>query len=150
QSHNAISSVLLLDADGETLRPGAGPRIPAGWAQAITPLKIGPNVGACGTAAFLKTRVITEDIAADAKWSGYQELALSYGLRARWSQPLLSKNQKVLGTFALYYPEPRTPSTSDLQLIEAAANIAVIAIERCRTEEALRESEQRLRRNEEE
>ena len=60
-----------------------------------------------------------------------------WGLRAAWSQPLLSKNQQVLGTFGMCYTEPRTPSETDLRLIEGAAHIAVIAIEGERSQAAL-------------
>ena len=98
-------------------------------------------MGSCGTAAFLKKPVITTDIASDPLWAGYQDLALSYGLRAAWSQPLIAKNGAVLGTFAMYFAEPRSPSDSDVQLIEAAGHIALIAIERKRAEEDLRRSE---------
>jgi formate hydrogenlyase transcriptional activator len=145
QNPDASSTVLLMDPDGERLWPAAGPRVPVGWAKTISPLRIGPQAGSCGTAAFLKERVITEDIDGDPLWKDYRDAALRYGLRASWSQPLISKNGGVLGTFAMYYPNRRSPSRSDLQLIEGAAHIALIAIERCRTEEALQESEDRFR-----
>jgi PAS domain S-box-containing protein len=145
QSPGVISSVLLTDAEGKRLWPAAGPKAPSGWTQAIAGGAIGPRAGSCGTAAFRKTRVITSDIATDPLWVDYRDIALSFGLRASWSQPLISKNHEVLGTFAMYYPEPRSPNSSDLQLIEAAGHIAVIAIERRRAEEALQESEERFR-----
>ena len=145
QAPNTITTVLLMDSDGKRLWPVAGPRVPAGWTQAITPLEIGPRVGSCGTAAYLKEPVIASDIANDPSWAGYQDLALSYGLRAAWSQPLITKAGAVLGTFAMYFVEPRCPGDSDLELIKRAGDIAVIAIERCRTEEALQESEDRFR-----
>jgi PAS domain S-box-containing protein len=109
QISNAISTVLLMDPDGERLWPAAGPRVPGGWPKAITPLRIGPDAGSCGTAAFLKKPVITSDIANDPLWIDYRDVALSHGLRPSWSQPLVSKNHEVLGTFAMYYAEPRTP-----------------------------------------
>ena len=43
----------------------------------------------------------------------------------------------MLGTFAIYYPEPKKPSDSDLELIEVAANVAIIAIESDRSRAAL-------------
>jgi PAS domain S-box-containing protein len=141
QSPRVISSVLLMDPDGKRLWPGAGPKVPSGWNQAIAGGAIGPCAGSCGTAAFLRQRVITTDIATDPLWVDYRDTALSYGLRASWSQPLISKNHEVLGTFAMYYAEPRSPKQSDLQLIEAAGHIAVIAIERKRAEEAFQRSE---------
>ena len=137
QAGNTISAVMLMDADGERLWPAAGPRIPKGWIEAITPLKIGPRIGSCGAAASLKRRVIVADIAVDPLWADFRDVALSYGFRAAWSQPLLSKNQQVLGTFGMYYAEPRTPSETDLRLIEGAGHIAVIAIEGERSQAAL-------------
>src|SRR2546428_1027683 len=53
QAPSIISSVLLMDPDGQRLRPAAGDRVPSGWAQAITPVTIGPCVGSSGTPAFL-------------------------------------------------------------------------------------------------
>ena len=73
QSPDIISSVLLMDPDGQRLWPVAGPRVPSGWTQAISPLMIGPNVGSCGTAAFRKERVIISDVASDPLWSGLRD-----------------------------------------------------------------------------
>jgi formate hydrogenlyase transcriptional activator len=137
QAGNVISAVMLMDTDGMRLWPAAGPRLPKGWIEAITPLTIGPDIGSCGSAAFLKQRMIVSDIANNPLWADYRDLALSYGLRAAWSQPLLSKNDQVLGTFGMYYPEPRIPSETDLRLIEGAGHIAVIAIEGERSQAAL-------------
>jgi formate hydrogenlyase transcriptional activator len=142
------SAVMLMDADGMHLRPAAGPRLPKGWIKAITPLKIGPCIGSCGTAAALKQQVLVSDIATDPLWADYRDLALSYGLRAAWSQPLISKNQEVLGTFCLYYAEPRSASENDLRLIEGADHIAVIAIEGERSQEALRSAFEEIRNSE--
>ncbi len=152
-----LSSVLLMDPDGERLRFGAGPRVPKEWAEFVNPVKIGPCVGSCGTAAFLKKRVIVSDIATDPLWSGFRDVALRNGLRSAWSQPIISKDGEVLGTFCIYSPKPRPPKPSDLQLIEGAVRIALIAIEKGRTQAALvqaleeiRKSQEQLRRDDEE
>ena len=134
QSPDVMSSVMLMDPDGKRLWPAAGQRLPKEWISAITPLPIGPRMGSCGTAAFRKQRVINPDIASDPLWSGspaeeYREIALRNGLRAAWSQPVISKSDELLGTFAMYCAEPRSPSARDLQLIEGAAHIALIATE---------------------
>ncbi len=158
QNPDMMSTVLLADPDGRRLWPAAGPRVPSGWTRAITPLMIGPDMGSCGTAAFRKERVIISDIGSDPLWAGAshaqaRDVAIAHGLRAAWSEPLLSKDHEVLGTFAMYYGEPRTPSSRDLQLIEDAGHIAVIAIEGERARAALKQafleiksSEQELRR----
>ena len=150
-SPGTITTVLLMDPDGKRLWPVAGPHVPLGWARLITPLEIGPSVGSCGAAAFLKKPIIVSDIASDPLFVDYhdgvyRDLALSYGLGASWSQPLISKSGDVLGTFAMYFPEPRSPIDNDLELIKRAGQVALIAIERKRAETALQESEERFRR----
>jgi len=76
----------------------------------------------------------------------YRELALSNGIRAAWSEPILTKDNEVLGTFAVYSHEARVPSEEDLALIKGAGHIALIAIERQRAQAKLRQDEEELRR----
>ena len=139
-AHNALCSVLLVDEDGIHLRHGAGPSLPDDYNQAIDGVAIGENVGSCGTAAHLKESVIVSDIANDPRWISYRELALKHGLRACWSVPIKGANDRVLGTFALYYREARWPEAFDLKLIESATNQAKIVIERKQAEAVLRRS----------
>src|SRR5229473_2520833 len=148
QVPNLISTVMLMDTDGMHLWPVAAPRLPKGWLEVISPVTIGPCVRSCGTAAFRRQRVIASDIAADPLWVDYRDVALSYGLRAAWSQPLLSKNQQVLGTFGMYYTEPRTPGETDLRLIEGAGHVAVIAIEGERARTALEKASEEIKKSE--
>jgi PAS domain S-box-containing protein len=132
------SMVCLMDPDRKQLMPRAGPRVPAAFKAAITPWPIGPNNGSCGTAAFTKQRVIIPDISSDPRWPDEaRDLALNHGVCAAWSEPLISKDGEVLGTFCLSYAEPRIPSSRDLELIQAAAHIARIAIEGERAQAAL-------------
>jgi len=149
----AASMVCLMDLDGKQLLPGAGPHVPAAFTTAITPWPIGPNRGSCGTAAFTKQRVIIPDISNDPRWPDEaRDLALTHGFRAAWSEPLISKDGEVLGTFCVSYAEPRTPNSRDLELINEAGHIALIAIELERSHRALKNalaeiknSEKRLR-----
>lgn len=137
QSEGITGSVLLLDADEKHLVHGAAPGLPPPYVRAIDGTPIGPKAGSCGTAAHLNERVIVEDVVTDPLWEDYRDLALEHGLRACWSQPIVSKQGRVLGTFALYYRRPRRPTGVELTLIEAAAHLASIAIERREAERAL-------------
>jgi PAS domain S-box-containing protein len=149
----ATSMVCLMDLDGKQLLPRAGPHVAAAFTAAITPWPIGPNRGSCGTAAFTKRRVIIPDISSDPRWPDEaRDLALTHGFWAAWSEPLISKDGEVLGTFCMSYAEPRTPNSRDLQLINEAGHIALIAIELERSHRALenalaeiKNSENRLR-----
>ena len=141
-----LCSVLLVHADERVLRPGAAPSLPDAFNQAVAQgIPIGPNTGSCGTAAYRAEPVISPDIANDPIWADYRELALGHGLRACWSTPIFSSAGEVLGTFAMYYHQPRSPGPLERELIRAATHVAGIAIERRQAEEALRESEERFR-----
>ncbi len=143
QRSGTLASVLLLNPDGVHLNSAAGPSLAAAWAQQMERLPIGPCAGSCGTAAYRGSPVIVSDIATDALWEApeHRASALEHGLRASWSSPVLSWKGKVLGTFCMYYREPRTPNSEDLRLIEFGTQVVRIAIERDRAEQALRQSE---------
>jgi PAS domain S-box-containing protein len=144
QRAGTLASVLLLNADGVHLDCIAGPSLPKEWAQQMENLPIGPCAGSCGTAAYRGSPVIVSDIATDPLWDvpEHRTSALKHGLRASWSNPVLSSAGRVLGTFCMYYRETRSPNSQDLELIGLATDLVRIAIERDRTEEALRASEQ--------
>ena len=72
-------------------------------------------------------------------------LPLAHGLRASWSTPILSLEGKVLGTFAMYTPEARSPTPQHQNIIDQISHLASIAIERTRAEENLRHDERELR-----
>ncbi|MDB2387156.1 GGDEF domain-containing protein [Shewanella sp.] len=125
-------SVLLLSSDGKRLLKGAAPSIPDEYNNVLHNTLIGPNVGSCGAAAFTGKRVIVEDISTHRNWAVCSEFALSFGLRSCWSEPIFSANGAVLGTFAMYYAEVKSPCADDLKLINEAALLISLAIERDR------------------
>src|SRR5258707_13965247 len=137
----SLCSILLLDPNTNCLRHGAAPSMPISYTDAIDDTAIGPTVGSCGTAAYRAERVTVCDIAADPLWADYRDLALAHGLQACWSVPILSSAGRVLGTFATYYREPRSPTPYEHHVIERITHLASIAIERERAEETLRTSE---------
>jgi len=122
-------SVLLVDAEKQQLRHGAAPGLPAAYNVAVDGIQIGPFVGSCGAAAYEGRLVIVNDIDTDPRWDDFRDLAQKHQLRACWSQPIFDNEGAVLGTFTLYYHEPRSPSQAEVNLIHTAANIAGIAIQ---------------------
>ena len=143
QVPDMICSILILDEATKCLRLGAAPSLANAYNEAIDGIEIGPSVGSCGTAAFRGERVIVEDIETDPLWKDFRTLAREHRLRACWSQPILGATGGVLGTFAMYYQDVRKPSRSELELIERAASLAAVAIQRKRADEALQASEKR-------
>jgi PAS domain S-box-containing protein len=144
QSPGMIGLILLLDPDGLHLHIGSGPNLPKDYLDTIEGLAIGPMVGSCGTASYLKQRVIVEDIDTDPRWDGLRDLAQKYDLRACWSEPVFSSDGTVIGTFAMYYRYPRSPNKTELHTIQVAAHLAGVAIEHKRAQEDLRRAYQTL------
>src|SRR6266852_1983617 len=136
-----LSSVLLLDEDGQHVRHGAAPSLPKPYTDAIDGMSIGPKAGSCGTAMYRKEPVVVTDIILVPLWEEYREVAEPYGLRACWSTPILSHSGKALGSFAMYYREPRSPGPAETRALEMATHLAGIAIER----KLAREERERLR-----
>jgi PAS domain S-box-containing protein len=136
-ANGCLSSILLLDPNTNRLRHGSAPSLPTKYVEAIDGLVIGPSVGSCGTAAYRREPVIVSDIARDKLWADFRDLALGHGLRACWSTPVLSSAGKVLGTFAIYYSEPRSPTPEDSSIIQQISHLASIAIERAQATQAL-------------
>jgi len=141
QSSDVLASILLMDPNGKQLRHGAAPNLPKTYTEAIDGAFIGPAVGSCGTAAYRAKQVIVSDIAADPLWADFRDLALAHSLRACWSTPIFSSEGKVIGTFAMYYREPRSPSPREQETIKHITYLAGVAIQRKLAERARRESE---------
>lgn len=139
-----LCTIWLPDDDAKTLHCVVAPGLP-GFSHRVGPMRIGPKGGSCGTAVYRRVPVFVTDILADPLWDDYRQLFLPYGIRAVWSRPLFTNEGKVLGTFAILYREVRSPSASDLQLIENAGHIAGIAIERQLNKEKLQQERDRLR-----
>lgn len=138
------ASILRLDETTRCVEHMAAPSLPIEYVEAINGMSIGPNAGSCGTAIHSGQRVIVTDVATDPLWADYRDLAEAHGIVACWSQPIVGGDGRVLGSFALYPLDRRSPTVGELELLETAANIVALAIERAETTEAL---ESRIRQS---
>ena len=138
RSAGMLCSIVLFEEQTGTIRTAAAPNLPPAYLRAIDGLKIGPDAGSCGAAIYRRESVIVEDIASHPFWTRYRDLALPFGLRACWSTPFCSAQGQVLGSFAMYFREPRAPSPLEARWVERATHLASIAVGRTRMEEAIR------------
>ncbi len=139
EAPDTLCSILLLDESGKCLLHGAAPSLPSFYNEALHGVRIGEGVGSFGTSAFNRQRVVVEDILTHPSWVNYRDVAAKAGLRSCWSEPILSGDGHVLGTFAIYHREPRVPLTEDVTRIEWAARFVRIAIERKQMESLARD-----------
>ena len=106
-------SVVLVDPSGTRLEHGAAPSLPASFIASIIGRPVNVDSGPCAMAAYLNEQVIAADLTSETRWAAYAwcPMALAHGLQACWSTPISSTAGKVLGAFAIYYDEPRTPTS---------------------------------------
>jgi formate hydrogenlyase transcriptional activator len=141
-------SVILIDPSGSKIQQAVAPSLPSSYNDRFPGTPVDREGGPCTEAARRKTQVIVSDVASDTQWDtyGWRTAALTHGLKACWSTTIRASNGLVLGTFAIYWREPRRPTEQDQKIIEQITHLAAVAIERKRNEAALQESEERFRR----
>src|SRR5262249_46595919 len=99
----------------------------------------------CGRALRSGERMVIEDIEADKLFAPFRPLARSAGFRAVQSTPIMSREGALLGTLATHFRSVHKPDEQDLRLLDLYVRQAADIIERHQAEDALRESEERLR-----
>lgn len=139
------SCVTLLEPASHSLEVLAAPSLPETFRQSITGLTVGLAPGACCAAAYGNETVISENLQADLIWKDLRKEALAAGLGACWSTPIRGMRWAekpgeqdhiiVLGTVALYFPQPRAASSAEIQALETAAALAGLTIHTARTKE---------------
>ena len=149
KSPGVIPTVLLPDGDGH-LRLAAGPKVPKIWNEAFDGMKLHSYASFLSMAGHEEGPVPVADMRSDPSFAACWDLALSQGVQAAWSVPILSKERKILGTLILFYPTPQPPGERDLELMEQVIHMAAIAIECHRNEEELREFSRRLYQSQDE
>ena len=137
-------AIRLLAADG-ILRHAVAGRLPREYCAAMDEVPIGLRFGSCAAAVYLARPIVVADIASDPFWEFRREAALRSGLKACWSDPIRASDGSIVGTLAVYLLVPSLPSGRDAELMARMAQLAGIAIERRRGEDALRASEGRFR-----
>ncbi|MGN6491945.1 MAG: ATP-binding protein [Agriterribacter sp.] len=113
---------------------------------------VGKNSLACGLAIPTGEPVLTPDVFEEALWRPWLYLAEEYNFRACWSFPIKTRENKAVGTFAMYFSEARKATPNDLALSGIVTQTAAVIIsnymdaqKRAEAEEALRQSEERYR-----
>lgn len=136
-------SVLLVDENDKQLRHGSAPSLPAEYNAMVDGLPIGPKSGSCGTAAYRDAPVMVADTGTDPLWESYRDVALRFNLPACWSTPIHGDDNKVIGTFAMYFDQPHMPTVEEVGLVENATNIVALILQRQVSKTALAASELR-------
>ncbi|XPF94330.1 EAL domain-containing protein [Colwellia sp. RE-S-Sl-9] len=122
----------MLELEGDTLIHGSAPSLPQEYCDSVHGLTNGPEVGSCGASTYTGKRVVVENIETDPKWKNIKHVALPYGMRSCWSEPIISSTGEVLGAFGMYRDYPAVPNEKESNDLTAAAQLTSIVMERDR------------------
>ncbi len=142
---DAVSIQLLVDG-GERLRRLATRNLHPDSTEYWTWVDAS-HASSCGQALRTNSRVVSEDIETVAELVGTGDLEAfrASGTRAVQSTPLVTRAGKPIGMISTHWRQPRKLAESDFALFDILARQVADLLERSETEEALRDSEERLR-----
>ncbi|MDX1914544.1 MAG: EAL domain-containing protein [Methylophilus sp.] len=122
--------IVLKPKNKNLLHVVSAPSLSDSCKDALKEIKISLGNGTVGSAAFLKQRVIVDDVMEHPYWAKYREVAKKSGIGSSWGEPIIGSSGQVLGVLGIYRAEPKMPNSYDLTVIEQSAHLISIAIER--------------------
>lgn len=124
-----IATILTIDPAG-LLHPLAAPSLPSSYGSALEGVLIGPDVGACGTAAYRREITFVNDIHRDPAFCKFAWLLGEHGLTSCWSFPVIDAQSDVVAVFALYCREAREPNPVELVAARTCVDLLATALRR--------------------
>lgn len=133
----ARAAVFLLNAE-EDLITCAAPHLPGDFPEWVKGFWQDQKGRGFGRMALAGQKIVTLDLQNERHGDSIAGYMRQAGLQTVWFQPISSRNGKVVGAFAMYFPDAREPGEWEEDYVMGAAHLASIAIERRRAEESLR------------
>jgi two-component sensor histidine kinase len=142
----ARTAFYIADRTITCLHPLAGAGdMPESYLKRVDRFPIGHESLACGLATAVGRPVLTRDVLEEPLWTPWVHLAKEYDFRGCWSFPIETRDRKPIGTFALYFREPRAATPHDTALAAIVTQAAAIIISRHRLEQDIVEQTEQLR-----
>ncbi len=135
QLDGTVCAILLVEPspDGEVLRYGAAPSMPAVYAEQVDRLPVSAEHSPSAIAVRTGALCVVEDMLAEELHAPFHGLARECGVTSCWSFPITSPaDGKALGAIALYPPVPGRPDDATRQLVSRAGDLIGIAVHRTR------------------
>jgi diguanylate cyclase (GGDEF)-like protein/PAS domain S-box-containing protein len=142
---HSLCAINILEPGAATLSFGAAPSLAREFVAAMDHAPVGLQHGSCAAAVYLARPVVVVNIETDDIWTQRREVAARARLCAAWSAPLIASDGQVMGAFTVYRRETGIHAPRDHELMSRMTQIAGIAVERRRSEDALRASEAKFR-----
>lgn len=132
----AMCSILKI-VDERFISIGAANSLPAEYNKVINGIEIGPSAGSCGTAAFRKEMIITDNIQHSPLWAQYRDITSQFNLKACWSFPIINHENIVISTFGIYFSETKNPTNMDMEFIGKITPLVLLAFKNAENQEQI-------------
>jgi len=126
----SIASVLLFDKTKKSLNVRAAPNISDPAIKRLNQLIPGEYAGSCGTAVFKGKPQFVEDTFSDKRWKNLRDFAEDFSIRACWSMPIVDRENKIIGSFALSSFKKRVPNHFQEILLYTASYLTSLILTR--------------------
>lgn len=134
QHTKGVCSIQLMDRDSSLLRFAVGPSLSEESIEVLREVPLHPDACPCSLAAYSRKPVRVPDLLTHPEWSVRRSAEFPLVSTGCYCTPILSVEQAVLGTFAIYFPEGDGLRDEDVSVLESYARLAGIAIGRERAE----------------
>ncbi|WP_081620772.1 putative bifunctional diguanylate cyclase/phosphodiesterase [Methylophilus methylotrophus] len=136
--HTEVYCAIVLTRNlGKLVQTVIASSLPHPMLQTLRQLQLDKGNGSLATSIATKQRVVVENVMTHPYWLNHREAATASGIQAGWSEPILSAEGEVLGAFAMYYRQPQTPTAFELSMIEQAAKLVSIVVDRHLSQESI-------------
>jgi len=131
----ATTVVFFFDGDQMVLRSGT---LPGALRESMSRRALASFLDEFGRGILTRQPVFVSDVATDALTAPMADQLAAAGIRSMWSVPVTdSSTGGVVGTFLTLLDHHRPPTPHDREMIDAAARLVAIALERVETEARL-------------
>ncbi|MDQ6664676.1 MAG: EAL domain-containing protein [Acidobacteriota bacterium] len=114
----------------DTLRLVCRSRLPESLASALAQVVIEDGAVCSGQSAFERKPVASAEILVEPRWESRRAEVQASGLKSCWAVPICSGSGLAMGVIAVYLKTSALPNAAQVRLLESAAQLACVAIER--------------------
>lgn len=136
--------VNLLDSPRNMLKISAQRGFTDDFVHHFRETQISPH-SASGRALASRKAVVVEDVETDPEYEPLVNVARAAGYRAVTSAPLIAADGSPLGLVSTHFESPHRPTEQDMRRLDLYVRQAADFIQRCKIEEALLQTDERLR-----
>lgn len=138
-------AVVFRAGDDGAVEEVIAPSMPSAFGNDVAALDRLRAVGPSRQAAKERRQLVVEDVLGEPLYASVHDLFCRAGIRAATATPVLTADDRVLGSFTVYHAQPHRPDAAELEAIGAAVSLIAIAINSATAQRRIEEGRQRLR-----